>query len=84
MLIWLFELFSRYFHAFHVVQYITLRSILATLTALIVSLLVGPSMIRRLSLHKVGQVVRDDGPQSHLSKAGTPTMAAPWCLLRLP
>lgn len=74
MLLWLSEWLAHYFHAFHVFQYLTLRAILGTITALIVSLWVGPSMIRRLSLYKVGQVVRDDGPKSHLSKAGTPTM----------
>ena len=56
------------------VQYLTLRAILAALTALIVALLVGPEMIRRLTQLKVGQVVRDDGPKSHYSKTGTPTM----------
>ena len=55
-------------------QYLTLRAILGTLTALVMALVLGPGIIRRLSLHRVGQVVRDDGPQSHLSKAGTPTM----------
>jgi phospho-N-acetylmuramoyl-pentapeptide-transferase len=74
MLLWLSEYLAKYFHVFHVFTYITLRAILGTLTALMVALLVGPSMIRRLSLHRVGQVIRDDGPQSHLSKAGTPTM----------
>ncbi len=74
MLLWLSEYLAKYFHVFHVFTYITLRAILGTLTALMVALLVGPSMIRRLSLHRVGQFIRDDGPQSHLSKAGTPTM----------
>lgn len=74
MLVWLSDYLSQYFHIFHVVQYLTLRAILGTLTALFVALLVGPSMIRRLSHYKVGQVIRDDGPKSHFSKAGTPTM----------
>ena len=60
--------------AFRLFQYLTFRAIMATLTALAVSLLVGPGMIRRLAALKAGQVVRQDGPQSHLSKAGTPTM----------
>jgi phospho-N-acetylmuramoyl-pentapeptide-transferase len=60
--------------AFNVFQYLTLRSILSALTALAVSLLVGPWMIRRLSHYQIGQQVRDDGPESHLVKAGTPTM----------
>jgi phospho-N-acetylmuramoyl-pentapeptide-transferase len=60
--------------AFHVFSYLTLRAILATTSALAISLLVGPSMIARLSRNQIGQVVRDDGPKSHLPKAGTPTM----------
>lgn len=83
MLVWLSELLARQFHFFHVVQYLTLRAILGTLTALAVALIVGPTMIRRLSLYKVGQVVRDDGPQSHLSKAGTPTMGGALVLVAI-
>lgn len=74
MLLWLSEWLANYFHGFHVFQYLTLRAILGTLTALTIGLVFGPGIIRRLSMHHVGQVVRDDGPQSHLSKAGTPTM----------
>lgn len=74
MLLWLSEWLSQYFHFFHVFQYLTLRSILGALTALVSALLLGPTIIRQLSSHHVGQVIRDDGPQSHLSKAGTPTM----------
>jgi phospho-N-acetylmuramoyl-pentapeptide-transferase len=59
---------------FNVFNYITLRAVLAALTALLISFLVGPWMIRRLTALKVGQPVRDDGPQTHLVKAGTPTM----------
>jgi phospho-N-acetylmuramoyl-pentapeptide-transferase len=59
---------------FNVFNYITLRAVLATLTALIISFMVGPKMIRKLTEYKVGQAVRDDGPQTHLVKAGTPTM----------
>ena len=65
---------SEYYSGFHVFQYLTLRAILAALTALAISLLVGPRMIRWLSEYQVGQRVRSDGPQTHLSKAGTPTM----------
>jgi phospho-N-acetylmuramoyl-pentapeptide-transferase len=60
--------------AFRVFNYLTLRAILAALTALAISLLVGPWMIRSLSLNQIGQRVRDDGPKTHLPKAGTPTM----------
>lgn len=74
MLVWLVGYLETYYRAFHVFQYITLRTALAIITALLISLLVGPLMIRRLSRYKVGQVVRDDGPQSHFSKSGTPTM----------
>lgn len=74
MLLWFSEWLAQHFHFFHVFQYLTLRAILGTLTALVMALVLGPSIIRKLSLRRVGQVVRDDGPQSHLSKAGTPTM----------
>ncbi|MCQ4164389.1 phospho-N-acetylmuramoyl-pentapeptide-transferase [Tahibacter harae] len=74
MLLELAQWLTPYVSAFHVVQYLTFRAIMATLTALAVSLLVGPGMIRRLAALKAGQVIRQDGPQSHLSKAGTPTM----------
>ncbi|MDR3492039.1 MAG: phospho-N-acetylmuramoyl-pentapeptide-transferase [Gammaproteobacteria bacterium] len=74
MLVWLSEYLAQYFHVFHVFQYLTLRAILGTLTSLVIALMVGPTMIRRLSQHRVGQVVRNDGPQTHLSKSGTPTM----------
>ena len=74
MLLLLTEYFSQYASAFQVFQYLTLRGILAAGTALAISLLVGPAMIRRLNFHQVGQAVRDDGPESHLSKSGTPTM----------
>lgn len=63
------------FHSgFNVFNYLTLRAILSVLTALLISFLIGPYMIRKLSAYNVGQTVRDDGPESHLAKAGTPTM----------
>ncbi len=74
MLIWLADWLAQFDPAFRVFHYITLRAILGVLTALVISFVVGPFMIRRLSQYKIGQTVRDDGPQSHLSKAGTPTM----------
>lgn len=67
--------------AFNVFGYITLRTMLAALTALSISFLIGPMMIRSLTAHKVGQSVRDDGPQSHLAKAGTPTMGGALILM---
>lgn len=83
MLVWLTEYLAKYFHIFHVFQYLTLRAILGTLTALVVALLVGPTMIRRLSQHHVGQVIRELGPQSHFSKAGTPTMGGTLVLVAI-
>ena len=59
---------------FSVFNYITLRAVLAAMTALFISFLVGPAMIRKLTAYKIGQSVRSDGPQTHLVKAGTPTM----------
>lgn len=74
MLLFLTEWLTRFSTGFNVFQYLTLRAILGVLSALLIALLVGAPMIRRLRAYKVGQTVRDDGPQSHLSKAGTPTM----------
>lgn len=68
---------------FHVFDYITLRAVLATLTALAISFIVGPGMIRKLTEYKVGQAVRDDGPQTHLVKAGTPTMGGALILVAI-
>lgn len=81
MLLWLTELLAQHLRFFHVFQYLTLRTILATLTALTLALMVGPAMIRRLSRYHIGQSIRNDGPQSHLSKAGTPTMGGTLILL---
>jgi len=74
MLLYLAEYLAQFDSGFNVFQYLTLRAILGVLTALMISFVVGPVMIRRLSFHQIGQTVRDDGPASHLSKAGTPTM----------
>ncbi len=74
MLYWLFDSLARDISFFNVFRYLTLRGILGTLTALGICFVVGPGMIRRLAKYQIGQVVRNDGPQSHLSKAGTPTM----------
>jgi len=74
MLLWLFEKLAEFNTAFNVFGYITLRSILSALTALLLSLLLGPAFIRRLVRNQVAQPVRELGPQSHFSKAGTPTM----------
>ncbi len=74
MLLWLFEALAQQFSFFNVFQYLTLRSILSVLTAFLVSLLVGPIMIRKLQIHQIGQTVRQDGPPTHFDKVGTPTM----------
>ena len=74
MLLTLSNWLQDYFGALRVFNYITLRSILAALTALALSLLLGPMLIRSLTEKQIGQTIRKDGPQSHLSKAGTPTM----------
>ena len=74
MLVWLAEYLQQYISGFNVVSYISVRATMALLTALIVSLWIGPTVIRRLQLLKFGQEVRHDGPESHFSKRGTPTM----------
>jgi phospho-N-acetylmuramoyl-pentapeptide-transferase len=83
MLFWLANYLSQYYHGFQVFGYLTLRAVLTTLTALCFALLIGPAMIRRLTLYKVGQMVRSNGPQSHLSKAGTPTMGGALILVAI-
>lgn len=83
MLLALAEYLSQYERFFTVFQYLTLRGILGVMTALAISLMVGPVMIRRLSHHQIGQAVRDDGPQTHLSKVGTPTMGGALILVAI-
>lgn len=74
MMYHLTDALTQLYSGFNLFQYLTVRAILGVLTALSVSLLAGPWVIRRLSRAQIGQVVRDDGPQTHLVKAGTPTM----------
>ncbi len=74
MLLWLAEYLSQFDRTFQVFGYLTLRGILGAMTALFITMLIGPTLIRRLNARQIGQTVRDDGPQTHLSKAGTPTM----------
>ncbi len=83
MLTALFHALSAYFSGFNVFQYITLRAILGVITALGLALLIGPWMIRKLAAMKFGQQVRTDGPQSHLSKSGTPTMGGALILVAI-
>jgi phospho-N-acetylmuramoyl-pentapeptide-transferase len=74
MLLSLTEYLAKFYSGFHVFQYLTLRGILAAVTALALALFIGPTMIALLSRYQIGQQVRTDGPQSHLQKSGTPTM----------
>src|SRR5277367_6580378 len=74
MLLFLTEYLARFYSGFHVFQYLTLRGILAAMTALLMALFIGPLMISLLNRYQIGQRVRSDGPQSHLQKSGTPTM----------
>jgi phospho-N-acetylmuramoyl-pentapeptide-transferase len=83
MLLELARYFAHDIRGFNVFNYITLRAVLATLTALMISFMVGPKMIRKLTEYKVGQSVRDDGPQTHLIKAGTPTMGGALILVAI-
>jgi phospho-N-acetylmuramoyl-pentapeptide-transferase len=83
MLYWLFEQLAEHFSAFSVVKYLTFRAILGVLTALAISLWLGPIMIRRLNILQIGQSIRDDGPQSHLAKSGTPTMGGALILMAI-
>ncbi|QIZ78530.1 phospho-N-acetylmuramoyl-pentapeptide-transferase [Ferrimonas lipolytica] len=74
MLVLLAEYLTQYFSAFNVVSYLTFRAIISLLTALVFCLWAGPKLIRQLQRMQIGQVVRNDGPESHFSKRGTPTM----------
>ncbi len=83
MLLWLAEFLARDVRAFNVFSYLTLRAVLACMTALVISFVIGPRMIAWLSRMKIGQSVRDDGPQTHLVKAGTPTMGGALILVSI-
>lgn len=75
MLYWLlYQKLFQYFHAFRIFRYLTFRTAFATLTALLIGLLIGPYLIERLREFQIGQFIREDGPQGHQKKAGTPTM----------
>lgn len=83
MLLKLAQLLEAHIDVFRVFQYLTFRAILGVLTSLLIAFIVGPAMIRQLSKYKIGQSVRDDGPQSHFSKAGTPTMGGALILVSI-
>lgn len=83
MLLAFFQWLAQDIRAFNVFSYITLRTMLAVLTALVISFIIGPMMIRKLTAYKIGQSVRVDGPQTHLVKAGTPTMGGALILMSM-
>ena len=83
MLLELAQWLAKDVRLFNVFGYITLRAVLACLTALAISLILGPFVIRKLTAYKIGQSVRDDGPRSHLTKAGTPTMGGTLILVAI-
>ena len=83
MLLILADYLEQYYSGFQVFGYLTLRAILGVLTALAISLVFGAPMIRRLNYMQVGQAIRDDGPQTHLVKAGTPTMGGTLILIAI-
>ena len=74
MLLWLTDYLSQFVAAFGVFQYLTFRTMVSASTAMFLSLALGPVLIRKLTTYQIGEVVRGDGPRSHQSKAGTPTM----------
>ncbi|MBF8268344.1 MAG: phospho-N-acetylmuramoyl-pentapeptide-transferase [Gammaproteobacteria bacterium] len=74
MLFWFTQYLVRFDSGFNVFQYITMRSILGALTSLFIALIVGPFLIDSLNKYQIGQLIRSDGPQTHIEKAGTPTM----------
>jgi phospho-N-acetylmuramoyl-pentapeptide-transferase len=81
VLLELFQLLAQDVRSFNIFSYLTLRAVLAAATALVIGLLAGPRVIRKLTELKIGQAVRTDGPQSHLSKSGTPTMGGALILI---
>ncbi|MEM9058624.1 MAG: phospho-N-acetylmuramoyl-pentapeptide-transferase, partial [Pseudomonadota bacterium] len=83
MLVYLADYLTQFYSGFNLFGYLTMRAILGALTALAISLLIGPRMIRRLMVHQIGQTVREDGPETHFEKAGTPTMGGSLILVAI-
>jgi phospho-N-acetylmuramoyl-pentapeptide-transferase len=83
MMLLLADYLTQYVTGFNLFTYITMRAIMSALTALVISLVMGPVMIRRLATKQIGQTVRDFGPKSHLPKAGTPTMGGALILIAI-
>ena len=75
MLYWLlYQKLFPYFRVFRIFRYLTFRTVFASLTALLIGLLIGPYLIEKLREFQIGQYIREEGPQSHQKKSGTPTM----------
>ena len=74
MFLYLIDYLGSISSSFYVFEYITLRAILSIITALVISLLIGPILIKKFSLVNISEVIRNDGPESHQKKSGTPTM----------
>ena len=75
MLYWLlYEKLFPFFHPFRIFRYLTFRTVFASLTALLIAMFIGPYVIQKLREFQIGQYIREDGPQSHKKKSGTPTM----------
>ena len=83
MLIWLTDYLTQFESGFGVFRYLTLRTILSVLTSLIISFIFGPYLINHLTNKKIAQSIRDDGPEAHLNKIGTPTMGGLLILLSI-
>ena len=83
MLLWLAQFFQDEIGPLRVFNFITFRAMFATMTALAIGLIAGPAVIRMLARLKVGQAVRQDGPQTHLIKNGTPTMGGVLVLIAI-
>lgn len=83
MLLWLGEWLAQFQSGFSVINYLTLRAIFSVTTALLVALILGPAFIRKLRQYQIGQAIREVGPKSHLSKAGTPTMGGALILVSI-
>ncbi len=83
MLLYLTDYLMNFDGGFRVFQYLTMRAILGALTALLISFIVGPFMIRKLTRQKIGQSIRELGPESHYEKAGTPTMGGALILVAI-
>ena len=83
MLLYFTDYLMTFDGGFRVFQYLTFRAILGALTSLVISFMIGPVMIRKLSSNKIGQSIRELGPQSHYEKSGTPTMGGTLILVAI-